>query len=329
VKLDGVVAMISGQPWALSAERWAAYQALIVAHANGREIDPRDFRARYAEREVEERTAGAGAAGIGVIPIYGDLVQRSSRLEELLGMGTSTERVAQQLRALLAEPAAKAIVLDFHSPGGTVYGAHELHTEIRAARGRGKRIVACVNSLCASAAYWAAAGADEIVMTAGGDVGSIGVFCAHVSVAEALVRQGIKVTIVKAGKYKAEGDTTQPLGEEARRALQARADAAYALFTNDVASARGVSVAAVRGGYGEGRTLGAKAALAAGMVDRIATFRQTVDALMRGRTAPASTRAQVVGGQFAATSDVARRRAELDAMLEIDDRKRRLELDSL
>jgi ClpP class serine protease len=52
--------------------------------------------------------------------------------------------------------------------------------------------------------------------------------------------------------------------------MQASVDEFYAMFTSDVAKNRDVSVKDVRNGYGEGRVLTAKSALAAGMIDRIA-----------------------------------------------------------
>ncbi|HMJ03126.1 MAG TPA: S49 family peptidase, partial [Conexibacter sp.] len=202
------------------------------------------------------------------------------------------------------DPAVGSIVLDVHSHGGTVFGAHELHATILAGRGKGKRIVASINSIAASAAYWIACAADEVVITPGGEAGSIGVYTVHLDVSEALAKAGIKPTIIKAGKYKTEGDPSVPLTDEARRAIQARADAAYDLFVSDVAAGRGVTPAAVRNGYGQGSVLPAKAAKAEGLVDRIATFEEVVQRLL-GRKAR-------VGAGARAADDVPELRASDD-----------------
>jgi len=63
-----------------------------------------------------------------------------------------------------------------------------------------------------------------------------------------------------------------PLDPEAQAFMQSRVDDYYNAFIKAVAKGRGVSVADVQGGMGEGRVLGADAALAAKMVDGIATF---------------------------------------------------------
>jgi capsid assembly protease len=59
---------------------------------------------------------------------------------------------------------------------------------------------------------------------------------------------------------------------EAQAFMQSRVDDYYNAFIKAVAKGRGVSVVDVQGGMGEGRVLGADAALAAKMVDGIATF---------------------------------------------------------
>ena len=84
------------------------------------------------------------------------------------------------------------------------------------------------------------------------------------------------MTILSAGEYKVEGNPFEPLSEEARAFIQGQVDAAYAQFVKDVARGRGVSVADVKNGYGQGRALDAKAAKAAGLVDRIEMFDDTL-----------------------------------------------------
>ena len=91
----------------------------------------------------------------------------------------------------MREPSISAIVLDVDSPGGSVFGVEELATEIRAARGT-KPVVAVANSMAASAAYWIASQADELVITPGGMVGSIGVLTAHEDISKAQEMAGIK-----------------------------------------------------------------------------------------------------------------------------------------
>ncbi len=73
--------------------------------------------------------------------------------------------------------------------------------------------------------------------------------------------------------------------------MQARVDEAYAQFTKDVARGRGVTPAAVKGGYGEGRALTAKDAKDAGLIDRIGTMDDTLSRLT-GRSSVGGMRAE-------------------------------------
>ena len=63
--------------------------------------------------------------------------------------------------------------------------------------------------------------------------------------------------------------------------LQSRVDDYYQSFTKAVAKARGVNIDAVRNGMGQGRVLGADAALAQNMVDGILTFDQVVKKMQK------------------------------------------------
>jgi ClpP class serine protease len=107
-----------------------------------------------------------------------------------------------------------------------------------------------------------------------------------------LEQDGVKVTLISAGKFKTEGNPFEPLSDEAREAFQADIDAFYAMFTNDVAKGRGASADDVRSGFGEGRMVMARDAVKAGMADRVATFDETVARLARGDVPASRARAQ-------------------------------------
>ncbi len=193
--------------------------------------------------------------------------------------GTSTECFGAMFAQAVADPNVAAIVINVDSPGGTVSGVPELAAQINAARGT-KPIVAVANGMAASAAYWLASQADEIVVTPSGEVGSIGVFCAHFDESGALEQAGVKPTLISAGKYKVEGNPFGPLTDEALASIQSRVDDLYAMFTSDVAKARAMPVDRVRGrAFGEGRMLGAKRSVNSGMADRVGTLSETIGRL--------------------------------------------------
>jgi signal peptide peptidase SppA len=238
---------------------------------------------------------------VSVTPVYGVIEHRSDWMMEMFG-GTSVAGLREALRADLADPSVKAIVLDIDSPGGTVAGITELAAEIRGARGGPKPIVAQVNTMCASAAAWLAFQCDEVICTPSGSVGSIGVYAIHQEASRMLDEMGITTTIISAGPHKTEGNEFEPLTDEARVALQEQADAAYGQFVADVAVGRRVPVAQVEANYGGGRMLTAKKALAAGMVDRIETLAQTVARLGRASTGRRTLAAARLGPDLEASA---------------------------
>ena len=251
--LDGLAAA----PWAL--ER-AVLAELIKYAQSGEQIT--------AAARQPQSTPQRGS--IAVIPIHGVIEHRSSFLLEVFG-GTSIEDIRGQLRTALRDPQVSAIVLDIDSPGGGVAGVTELATEIRNARSQ-KRIVAMANTTAASAAYWLASQAHQVMVSPSGQVGSVGVYAVHFDVSRALDAEGITPTIISAGDRKADGNEFEPLSDDARTEMQRRVDAFYGSFVSDVARGRGVPAATVRDDYGKGSVLLASEALAARMVDGIGTL---------------------------------------------------------
>lgn len=243
-----------------------------------------------ARAESPQRSESGGV--IAVIPISGFIEQRQSFFGAIFG-GTSTQRVSAQFRASMADPAVKAIVLDVSSGGGSVFGVTELANEIMAARGV-KPIVSVVNSMAASAAYWIAAAADEIVSAPSGITGSVGVYAIHQDYSEADKQAGIKTEIISAGEHKADAVEGAPLSDEGRDSMQAMVNHIYGMFVADLAAGRKVSADVVRSDFGKGLIMTAPAAKAAGMIDRIGTMDETLKRLSTPQGRAAVMRAEYV-----------------------------------
>ncbi|MBD8051772.1 signal peptide peptidase SppA [Limnohabitans radicicola] len=267
-------------PWALMPERLQAMTAVLTRWSSDEPPSEETLLQINADRVLRDtrkqfasdRAASNAGAGIAVLPLYGVVTQRGNMVDDISGPGsTSTQKFTSALRQVLADDSVGQILIDIDSPGGSVYGVAELATEIVKVRAQ-KPVVAVANSLAASAAYWIGCSAGEFYVTPGGEVGSIGVWQAHFDYSKALEEEGVKPTLISAGKFKVEGNPYVPLDPEAQAFMQSRVDDYYNAFIKAVAKGRGVSVADVRDGMGEGRVLGADAALAAKMVDGVATF---------------------------------------------------------
>jgi signal peptide peptidase SppA len=323
--------------WAVKEETFADMQQLVARWSLGEKFSQEDVGIRIAdangrngfrgERELyrepkmlaasggSRRGGGGGATGggiVAVIPVLGIVANRANMFSDISGGGgTSVEKLTSQFRQAISNPGVKAIVLDVDSPGGSVEGVMELAQEIYNAR-KVKPITAVCNAMACSAAYWLASAASEVVCAPSGQCGSIGVYLMLQDESEALKKQGIKITILKAGRYKAEGHPAEPLTEDARNFLQGQVESVYGMFVKAVAQQRGVSQAAVREGMGQGRSLLASNAVKANLADRTGTLDEVLLRLgvsRPGMSSPRDTRMLDAGEDY--TSALAHRRRQL------------------
>jgi signal peptide peptidase SppA len=239
-----------------------------------------EIRARIgAARDNGERTGAA----VAVLPLQGVIGPKMNMFMEISG-GTSIEQFMRSFRELRDDPSVTAIVCDVDSPGGSVFLLREAFDEIFAARAV-KPTVAVVRPICGSAALFIASAFEEIVCTPSGEVGSIGCYMVHEDWSKANEMAGVKPTYISYGDHKVEGNPDEPLSDEALSYLTASVTEFGQDFEKAVAKGRGVSVNYVRENFGQGRMLTAKQAKAAGLVDRVATFEETLARLTSGRGA--------------------------------------------
>jgi signal peptide peptidase SppA len=213
--------------------------------------------------------------GVAVIPITGAITKRSS-LYSYFFNGSSLDNLAEVLRQALSDPAVRAIVLDIDSPGGTVNGVAAMAAEIFASRAE-KPIVAFGNGFLASAAYWLGSAANAVIVDQTADVGSIGVLMIHYDYSEMDKRIGLKTTYLTAGKYKALGNDSEPLSQEAIEVFQKELDYIYGIFAADVAEHRDVSVEQVFADMADGRIFIGRQAVDAGLADMVGTIDTAIE----------------------------------------------------
>ncbi len=114
--------------------------------------------------------------------------------------GQSAYEITEQLAYARHDPAIKAVVLVINSPGGSAAYSEELYLDVLNTRSE-MPVVATVDLLAASGAYYMAAAADEIYAKPTSGVGSIGVIA---SLPGAVY---IEEELLTTGPYKAFGGT--------------------------------------------------------------------------------------------------------------------------
>ena len=271
-------------PWAMMPERMSAYAAVLAQHYAGT-LPRRAPLAQAMEAGTEPQAATraksvkAGPGGIAVIGVSGAMVEWPNQIDMCDG-GTSTRDLAAALRQCKLDDTVGQVALVFSTPGGSVYGMAEFADVINDVKSV-KPVIGIAQSLAASAGYWALSQCTEAYCAPGGEVGSIGVYSAHENIAKALEMAGVEIKLFSAGKYKTEGHPFGPASEEFAAFQTQRANEYMTMFTKAVAKGRGAPIDQVRGGMGEGRCLGADAALAAGMVDGIACLDEVLLKMQR------------------------------------------------
>lgn len=135
---------------------------------------------------------------------------------------------AEEFKAQLAyarnDPTIKAVVIIINSPGGTANDSEEMYLDVLKTR-QEMPIVASVDFLAASGAYYVAAATDEIYAKPGSAIGSIGVITFLPDTVF------IEEDLLTTGPYKAFGGT--------RDGFSRRAETLKDVFVNAVAVGRG------------------------------------------------------------------------------------------
>ncbi|MGB9617856.1 MAG: signal peptide peptidase SppA [Desulfomonilaceae bacterium] len=199
---------------------------------------------------------------IGVVTLEGEL--------------TSADETLKDLRKFQRRASVKAVVLRINSPGGSVAPAQEIYREIIKTRKK-KPVVASMQTMGTSAAYYIASSADKIVCSAGTITGSIGVIMMLADLEKIMDRVGLNVKIIKAGKYKDIGSMFRPLTDEERNILQDFAAEIHEQFIHDVAKARKGKIEEKQlRSIADGRFFTGEKAKEMGLVDALGNFYDAV-----------------------------------------------------
>ncbi|WP_299236291.1 signal peptide peptidase SppA [uncultured Halomonas sp.] len=188
---------------------------------------------------------GADAPHLGVVKVEGVIEAEGN---------ASAERINAGLRRAWESEASEAVVLHINSPGGSPVQSQRIFDEVMRLRSEGdKPIIAVIEDIGASGAYYIAAGADEIIAAPASLVGSIGVIYSSFGFQEAIDQLGVERRVYTAGDNKAFLDPFSEVAPQQREFWQSVLDSTHEQF-----------IAAVRKGRGE--RLGDDDALFSGLV---------------------------------------------------------------
>lgn len=251
MKYPRIAAKIHDQPWLMLPARFqemaAGFHAARRA-AEQRADDPvgpdvTDFwtgEKRKAHPQVEV------TGPLALAKVHGVTGKGLSAMEMQCG-GFDTTLFVAQLQNIAEDPAIRALVIDFRSPGGMAAGNSQVADAIRAVSTAGKRTYAYASTMACSAAYWMASACDEIHAEADAIVGSISTIYAGVDSSEAWAQEGYELKLFATGKFKATGMDGKKWTAEEEKYIWERVEKLDAEFKGFVGSRRGLSPADMEG----------------------------------------------------------------------------------
>ncbi|MBK3397650.1 MULTISPECIES: S49 family peptidase [Methylobacterium] len=280
---------LTAEPWAIRPDYLHFMASLASLDRAGRadrraaegedwfRLDLQAAAGPTAQRLDGARYAMLTREGVAVIPIVGPIFPRANLMTEMSGTGASTAMLARDLSLARDSADVGAIMLLVDSPGGSPTGINALADQLYALRGV-KRVVAHVSGSAASAAYWIASSAGELVTDKTGMLGSIGVVAALSKQVEPDATGSLSIEIVSSN---APNKRPDPQSEDGAGQVRALLDGIEAQFIADVARGRKTTPARVRTDFGAGGMKVGADAVAAGMADRVRTQDATLKDLSR------------------------------------------------
>jgi protease-4 len=185
----------------------------------------------------------------------------------------------EKLDAAARMSSVKAVILRINSPGGMVTASDILYQEVRRFREKtGKPVIAMLMDVAASGGYYVACGADEIIAQRTTVTGSIGVIMQMFSLEGALKKIGVKTDAITSGAMKDAGSPLREMTPEEREIFSGIIDDLYKRFLEVVRAGRPNLTEDKLVSIADGRIYTAEQALENGLIDRIGTLWDAIEA---------------------------------------------------
>lgn len=169
---------------------------------------------------------------VGLIDISGTISDTDSG---------SAENFAKGLDDAYKNAGLKAVIIRINSPGGSAVQADYMYNTLQYYRQKYpdiKTYAVCVD-MCASAAYYVAAGTEEIYANPSSMVGSIGVLYNGFGFTDVMQKIGVSRRLQTAGVYKGFLDPFSPIAPGDKQLLQTMLDNVHQQFIAKVKEGRG------------------------------------------------------------------------------------------
>jgi len=253
-------------------------------------ITPVQNATSLEEVNVEPGRRG-GRDKIAIIEVEGMLM--NARAGGFLQAGENPLSLfTQQLNIAERDSAVRAVVLRVNSPGGTVTTSDAMYEMLLRFRQKThKPVIASVQEVAASGAYYVACGADRIVAQPTSVVGSIGVIFNTFNFTGTMEKIGASSVAIKSGPLKDMGSPFKPMTDEERAVMQGMVNEYYARFIQVVTTNRRLIGQGTQKLATDGRVFSGQRAKELGLVDDVGLLE---DAIEQARQVSNSPRARAI-----------------------------------
>ncbi|MFH1418709.1 MAG: signal peptide peptidase SppA [Planctomycetota bacterium] len=244
-------------------------------------------------KEMKEAQEGYKAVGPKIAVLHG----RGPIVDMNLGAGFASSLImrdefVKSIEEIRKNKTIRAVVLHIDSPGGSAYASDVIWKKLRELDEE-KPLVISMGSMAASGGYYIACPGRLIFAQPTTLTGSIGVISILANQASAINRMDVNLEEMKRGERSLFGSGHRDLKPEDRALLQKYILSVYEQFLDRVAAGRKIPKDELRK-LAQGRIYTGRQALEIGLVDRLGTLKDAVDAVREMADIPASAEIKLV-----------------------------------
>ena len=304
--LPALLEYATTQAWAMEVNILQQAAHVVERHFSGERLLAEEIAAITAPGNNAEQKPGyeVTADHRAIIRVEGIIAKHSRMVNgQNQPRGTALEGLNDQLDEAMADRHVQSILLHIESPGGSIDGLPDFAGKVYEASFE-KPVVAFIDDMGASAAYWIASQANAIYATQAAAVGSIGVYTLYMDSSAWAEKKGLKFHILRSGANKGVGEMGIAISEENLAAIQERINTYFEIFVGAVMRGRvgaGLNEQSLRG-LADGRTYVGRTAMLNNLIDGVGTFAEVMQArlpaLRNIAKVTAGASAQVNNNQF-------------------------------
>jgi len=199
-------------------------------------------------------------------------------LVKVEGVITDAEPILKRLKKVEERKDLKALVLRVNSPGGAVGASQEIYDELlKIRRDYKKPVVVSMGNVAASGGLYISLPADVIYAEGGTVTGSIGVIIQKLDIQKLSEKLGVRMEVVKTGKFKDILNPFRGMTEEEKKYLLKLEEDVLNQFKEAVVENRKEKLKVDINSIADGRIFSGSEALKIGLIDKLGNLEDAVN----------------------------------------------------